>query len=240
MIKPIQTFYDGHWFRSRAEAKWAVFFNEVGCPYQYEPEGYEMDGGVRYLPDFRLPIDFWGRDCYLGADYPQELYVEVKGRGILSDEEIHKILTFSEYYPTLVVGDVPLYITKLDGIRERTWFPMFWNGWTMYRTDYSMFFTMKDGRLYVGEYMNQGHLLNEALDEGGTIQKALTAARYKRFEYEDRERPGQWQSATPRRDPHTESAQAAVDARAKTRDMGYNDDLKSLFEYMTKRANGEI
>ena len=58
-IKPIETYYNGNRFRSRLEARWAVFFRTVGLDYQYEPEGFEMDG-IRYLPDFYMPsIDRW-------------------------------------------------------------------------------------------------------------------------------------------------------------------------------------
>ena len=58
-IKPIETVYNGYRFRSRLEARWAVFFRAVGIEYQYEPEGFDMDG-LRYLPDFYLPsIDRW-------------------------------------------------------------------------------------------------------------------------------------------------------------------------------------
>ena len=53
-IKAIETEYDGHQFRSRLEARWAVFFNAVGLTYEYEIEGFEMDG-TRYLPDFYIP-----------------------------------------------------------------------------------------------------------------------------------------------------------------------------------------
>lgn len=31
------------------------FFDEMGWSYEYEPEGYELDNGTRYLPDFYLP-----------------------------------------------------------------------------------------------------------------------------------------------------------------------------------------
>ena len=53
-IKAIETEYDRHRFRSRLEARWAVFFNAVGLTYEYEIEGFEMDG-TRYLPDFYIP-----------------------------------------------------------------------------------------------------------------------------------------------------------------------------------------
>lgn len=53
-IKAIETEYDGHRFRSRLEARWAVFFNAIGLDYEYEIEGFEMDG-IKYLPDFYIP-----------------------------------------------------------------------------------------------------------------------------------------------------------------------------------------
>lgn len=54
-MKPIQTCYDGYRFRSRLEARWAVFFNAAGIPYVYEPEGFKLSNGAYYLPDFYLP-----------------------------------------------------------------------------------------------------------------------------------------------------------------------------------------
>lgn len=53
-IKPIQTRYKGHHFRSRLEARYAVFLDHLGVLWQYEPEGFELTSG-RYLPDFFLP-----------------------------------------------------------------------------------------------------------------------------------------------------------------------------------------
>lgn len=54
MIQAIETRYDGCHFRSRLEARWAVFFNELEIPWEYEAQGYEVDGR-KYLPDFWLP-----------------------------------------------------------------------------------------------------------------------------------------------------------------------------------------
>lgn len=53
-LKPIQTRYKGHHFRSRLEARYAVFLDHLGVQWQYEPEGFELSAG-RYLPDFFLP-----------------------------------------------------------------------------------------------------------------------------------------------------------------------------------------
>jgi hypothetical protein len=52
--KPLPTEYAGHTFRSRLEARWAVFFDELSIEWIYEPEGYELPSG-NYLPDFYLP-----------------------------------------------------------------------------------------------------------------------------------------------------------------------------------------
>lgn len=52
-IKPIETRYAGCRFRSRLEARWAVFFDALNIPWLYEPQGYEL-GGDPYLPDFLL------------------------------------------------------------------------------------------------------------------------------------------------------------------------------------------
>lgn len=55
-MKPIDTRYAGHRFRSRLEARWAVFFDAAGVPWQYEPQGFEVGADKRwYLPDFYLP-----------------------------------------------------------------------------------------------------------------------------------------------------------------------------------------
>lgn len=54
-IKPIETRYKNYRFRSRLEARWAVFFDALGLEWQYEPEGYDLGEYGWYLPDFYLP-----------------------------------------------------------------------------------------------------------------------------------------------------------------------------------------
>jgi hypothetical protein len=53
MIKAIETEYAGCRFRSRLEARWAVFFDRLGVEWEHEPDGFETAAG-RYLPDFRI------------------------------------------------------------------------------------------------------------------------------------------------------------------------------------------
>lgn len=78
-IKPIETVYKGYKFRSRLEARWAVFFDQIGCKWEYEPEGFDLGGGVYYLPDF-LIHNVYGR-------YKGDLWFEVKGNMTMQDAE---------------------------------------------------------------------------------------------------------------------------------------------------------
>lgn len=102
MIKAIETEYNGYRFRSRLEARWAVFFDTLGVPYEYEPEGFDLGDGVYYLPDFRLK-------CHgTRGDYsrpPYDLYIEVKG--VMTEYDAKKIEAFSKSYPILVVSNIP-------------------------------------------------------------------------------------------------------------------------------------
>jgi hypothetical protein len=53
-IKALPTPYNGITFRSRTEARWAVFFDVIGWQWDHEKEGFDVDGRW-YLPDFYLP-----------------------------------------------------------------------------------------------------------------------------------------------------------------------------------------
>src|SRR5947209_10324782 len=70
-IHPIETSYMGYRFRSRLEARWAVFFDTLNIVYRYEPEGFDLDGKW-YLPDFWLP--------------EQDCWIEIKGQDPTPEE----------------------------------------------------------------------------------------------------------------------------------------------------------
>lgn len=94
-IKPIETSYKGYRFRSRLEARWAVFFDACGVKWEYEPEGFSNDG-VYYLPDFLLH-GVKGR----GGQWGGELYIEVKGdseSGHLNPDDLRKVDAVGKHY----------------------------------------------------------------------------------------------------------------------------------------------
>jgi len=66
-ITPIETQYRGYRFRSRLEARWAVYFDAVGIKWEYEPQGFDL-GGEWYLPDFWLPqVQMWAEVKFAGG-----------------------------------------------------------------------------------------------------------------------------------------------------------------------------
>lgn len=72
MLKAIETRYKGYRFRSRLEARWAVFFDTLSIKYEYEPEGFDLGSIGLYLPDFFLPqFGMWA---------------EIKGKAPTKDE----------------------------------------------------------------------------------------------------------------------------------------------------------
>lgn len=90
-MQAIETVYNGYRFRSRLEARWAVFFDALGVKYEYEPEGF-VKNNVMYLPDFRVKC--WGYRGFIDEkNGPEYLYIEVKGN--MTKEDALKLHTFS-------------------------------------------------------------------------------------------------------------------------------------------------
>lgn len=83
-LKAIETRVYGCRFRSRLEARWAVFLTEAGFRWEYEPEGVELDAG-RYLPDFRVTkgsVSIWLEIKPMIEDYADDpRWMELARRG---------------------------------------------------------------------------------------------------------------------------------------------------------------
>ncbi|MDH6448243.1 hypothetical protein M2155_000651 [Streptomyces sp. SAI-119] len=103
-IQAIDTYYAGHYFRSRLEARWATVFDNLGVRWEYEPQGYRVGENRRpYLPDFYLTDLGW--------------WVEVKGDPLRLDvrllvDAVHPKLGLGRtdpYYKTniLILGAIP-------------------------------------------------------------------------------------------------------------------------------------
>lgn len=80
-VQAIETVYKGYRFRSRLEARWAVYLDAMQIEWEYEKEGYTLPDGTRYLPDFWLPeLTVAG-----GGAMSYGMFLEVKSFDALSD-----------------------------------------------------------------------------------------------------------------------------------------------------------
>lgn len=146
MITPIETIYKGYRFRSRLEARWAVFMDACGADWEYEPEGLsstvycepdlDEDGNIiqehdpactYYLPDFvvhNVKHVHLGRGksepCY-EPDYG-DVYIEVKGKPVR--EDISKI-------GNIVFGSFDFEPFDWDVLLDNSYFYRHeWDEWT--------------------------------------------------------------------------------------------------------------
>lgn len=169
MITPIETEYNGFRFRSRLEARWAVAFDAMCIEYEYEPEGFILHDGTKYLPDYRLK-----NVRYRGYDKSDPLYVEVKGE--MTPEDLHKIEMFP--YPIVVIGNIP---KDVDGCWEQflghsyLWSQKFidgdWYGGVFSKYKGEIWFSGPDWDTY---------------DGGALMEIGIRAAKRARFEHGER------------------------------------------------------
>jgi hypothetical protein len=92
-MKAIETRYNGYRFRSRLEARWAVYFDADGIKWDYEVEGFQLRSGL-YLPDFWLP--------------QVKMYAEVKPAEFFPHElQKARELTEASGFPVLLLDGPP-------------------------------------------------------------------------------------------------------------------------------------
>lgn len=99
-IKAKPTLYNAINFRSRLEARWAVFFDNLGIDYDYEPETFKVPNGDQYTPDFYLPHVY-------GRDEKKGIFLEIK-HGDWSktdDKKIESVFKGSDQYIFLMIGE---------------------------------------------------------------------------------------------------------------------------------------
>lgn len=136
-IQAIETKYKGYRFRSRLEARWAVFFDALGIEWEYEKEGYELSqiqdedsednlvDKLYYLPDFWLP--------------KLNIFVEVKGEEPSDVERIKAArLAWFSNKDVLLVGSIPVEDERFAGAQNED--------------DYKGYFYFSDGGMDLPYY----------------------------------------------------------------------------------------
>jgi hypothetical protein len=200
MIKAIETRYAGCRFRSRLEARWAVFFNALNIPWEYEAQGYHVgpyptdvtDAGLTlrestYLPDFHLP--------------GLETHFEVKG--VAPDENYQRMLSaFTGQLHTrliLAVGSIPdpRQFTVAEASTGHFWMELYdgrnpvdgegswdnYQAWCVCRTGqhYGIHFMGYGDRIPCS--CNKARPTRYSSEHDPSILAAYTAARSARFEH---------------------------------------------------------
>lgn len=101
MIKAIPTTYKSFKFASRLEARYALWLDIMGVPWEYEREAFDLDG-LTYFPDFWLPL--------------HKAWLEIKGE-IISDEIGLKVIDKCARLATL--SSCPVILAFNDPMDQR-------------------------------------------------------------------------------------------------------------------------
>lgn len=89
-VEAIETEFGGIAYRSRTEARWAIFFATLGIDVEYEAHHIRLSDGVGYLPDFYIPVfKAWfevkaGNDAIVTAE-------AAKARLLSADQKGHRV-----------------------------------------------------------------------------------------------------------------------------------------------------
>ncbi len=95
-VQPLPATYNGVRYRSRLEARWAMFFYKMNIEALFEYEGFQLENGVCYLPDFWLPrVQMWAE--VKPIEPTEEEYMKAR------------LLTKLTGYPTLLLASRPDY-----------------------------------------------------------------------------------------------------------------------------------
>lgn len=90
-MRALDTRFAGDLFRSRLEARYAVLFKGLEIDYQYEPEGFDLDGDF-YLPDFKLTrLGLW-------AEVKAEAFTDLERR------KCERLASFTGWPVVLLAG----------------------------------------------------------------------------------------------------------------------------------------
>lgn len=207
MIKPILTDYGDYRFRSRLEARWALFFDRVGIAWDYEPEGFSLPVNGRYLPDFWLPEN--------------ACYVEIKPFLKPEPKETAKCKELSQEHSVLLICGDPLEhraMTYEKGDRSGPFARNAMSDWPMVK------FSPRMSEISLVEFGSYTSTKNAARD-----------ARKAKFEHgETPKAKARFHRPDMRVEPVKldEKTQAMIDGVAKLREQGYSmaEAVKEIFK----------
>lgn len=168
-VKVIPTRYNNYFFRSRLEARWAVFFDQAGFVYEYEKEGYLLDSG-KYLPDF------WIKHPCNSLPEGSGYFVEIKG--VTPNEKyLNKLMELARKtgHSTYLFVGPPWDFKCKQWNRSRSFVPSDW-------CDNFLIEDYGDGDMVYQNWILTV-LSNRAASRCEDIEKAICIAKEARFEF---------------------------------------------------------
>ena len=101
-------------FKSLTHAKWSIFFSNIECEWEYRPEGFTLDNGNFFIPDFKVTYFDQGM-----KNSPIVYWFLVKDKNELTLLDVVYCYSFEEEI-VICVGspDVTRYKTICDYVRE--------------------------------------------------------------------------------------------------------------------------
>jgi hypothetical protein len=161
-IKAIQTEYKGYRFRSRTEARWAVYFDYLKIKWEYEKEGYDLGSVGYYLPDFWLPeFKYWA---------------EVKPEKLNLEEEakIIRLVGGTKHPCLLLIGSPDVEIYKAINYKEERMVSVDYD-----ELSYAIINHHGENRFFFAYYKEEIESFNEIIN-------AVNASRSARFEHKEK------------------------------------------------------
>lgn len=113
-FKAIETAHGGYLFRSRIEARWAIFFETLGVSFEYEKEGFEFPDGTRYLPDFWLEQ----QQCWFEVKGKEPTEADIHKMKLLVEHTHQKVFIASGPIPNIEPSDEPFDIDEWLELHE--------------------------------------------------------------------------------------------------------------------------
>lgn len=170
-MKAIETRYRGRRFRSRLEARWAVFFDAMGIRWEYEPEGFDLGPPHgRYLPDFFLAGLSGG--VYAEVKPLVDDFMKARRFAGLSKQRVLCLSGEPDFVTyDLVEADPWGSVISMDCIFDSRYIV---EGYSHHASEY---------RLYMGLHGRTGYRIEENADP--LLIAAVHAARAARFEFAD-------------------------------------------------------
>lgn len=171
-MKAIDTRYNGRTYRSRLEARWAVFLDALGVRFQYEPEGFRFSDGTMYLPDFWLP----DHNCWVETKAVEPSERELRKIKLLASEGGFNVWVFIGQPDPATLPKMLLIAGERfnDGFVEEYEDARFWDVFGF--EDYDVAQALESAASMRFEHSDRAHGLSRASDVLEQFQKGRIGA----------------------------------------------------------------